>query len=200
MKNEVAKLVEPVPRLAPFERLRFGVVSLCAAAVALLLVMHYTAALHQLGIHDALRRLFYLPVIVAAVAAGSRGGLTIAGFAVVGFLPHLRQLASAGDRVMDSVFELLLLLLIGERLRRIYDYYTPPWVRNTRSGHPSRYEPYGERTITIAEHRARFPKRDLRSLDPTIARSTRWLRLHLKYGSFEWVATWAFRPDSEVPR
>lgn len=87
----------------------------------------------------------------------------------------------------------------GERLRRVNDYYAPPWVRDIRSGHSSRYEPYGGRPITIAEHRARFAKRDIRSMDATITRSTRWLRLHLKYGSLEWVATWAFRPDSEVP-
>ena len=87
----------------------------------------------------------------------------------------------------------------GERLRRVNDYYAPPWVRDARFRHPSRYEPYGGRPITIAEHRARFAKRDVRSMDATITRSTRWLRLHLKYGSLEWVATWAFRPDSEVP-
>jgi hypothetical protein len=88
----------------------------------------------------------------------------------------------------------------GERLRRVYDYYAPPWVRDPGSRHPYRYEPYGGRSITIAEHRARFSRRDRRSLDSVIARSTRWLRLHLKYGSYEWVATWAFRPDSEVPK
>lgn len=86
----------------------------------------------------------------------------------------------------------------GERLRRVYDDYTPPWVRDTRFGHPYRYDPYGGRPITIAEHRVRFAKRDGRALDSVITRSTRWLRLHLKYGSYEWVATWTFRPDSEV--
>lgn len=88
----------------------------------------------------------------------------------------------------------------GERLRRVYDSYAPPWVRDTRVGHPYRYEPYGGRAITIAEHRARFERRDRRSMNPVISRSTRWLRLHLTYGSYEWVATWAFRPDSEVLR
>lgn len=89
----------------------------------------------------------------------------------------------------------------GERLKRVYDYYAPPWVRDTRPGHRYRYEPYGGRPITIAEHRARFAKRDRRSaIDSVITRSTRWLKLHLKYGAYEWVAIWAFRPDSEVPR
>jgi len=86
----------------------------------------------------------------------------------------------------------------GERLRRVYDYYAPPWVRDPRSRHPFRYEPRGGRPVTVAEHRVRFDRRDRRSLDPVVTRSTRWLRLHLKSGSYEWVATWAFRPDVEV--
>lgn len=88
----------------------------------------------------------------------------------------------------------------GERLRRVYDYYAPPWVRDARSAYPNRYGPNGGRSITIAAHRARFARQDRMSMDPVISPSTRWLRLHLKYGSFEWVATWAFRPDSEALR
>lgn len=113
MKHEMSSLTERVQNFAPLERRRVEVVALCAAAVALILVLHYTAALHPLGVHDALRRLFYLPVIVAAMAAGSRGGIGIAAFAVVGYLPHLRQLARADSRVMDSAVELVLLILIA---------------------------------------------------------------------------------------
>ncbi len=104
---------EQASQLAPLDRRRFEVVAICAASVVLLLVLHYTATLHKLGVHDALRRLFYLPVIIAAIAAGARGGLGIALFAVIGFLPHLRQLATTDDRVMDSAVELLLLLVVG---------------------------------------------------------------------------------------
>lgn len=72
MKHDMANLAERVSPSAPLEHRKVEIVALCAAAVALILVMHYTAALHQLGVHDALRRLFYLPVILAAMAAGSR--------------------------------------------------------------------------------------------------------------------------------
>lgn len=113
MKHDMASLAERVSHPAPLEHHKVEIVALCAAAVAVILVMHYTAALHQLGVHDALRRLFYLPVILAAMAAGSRGGIGIAAFAVIGYLPHLRQLARADSRVMDSAVELVLLLLIG---------------------------------------------------------------------------------------
>ena len=93
-------------------------------------------------------------------------------------------------------------LVRGARLRRVHDLYSPPWVRDTRSVPPYRVfnVPYGGRPITIAGHRARFARQDRESMSPVITRSTRWLRLHLEYGSYEWVATWAFRPDSEVPK
>jgi hypothetical protein len=88
-----------------------------------------------------------------------------------------------------------------QRLRRVYDYYyAPPWVRDTRFGHPYRYEPSGGGPITIAQHRARFARRDHRSSEPVVTLSTRWLRLHLKNASYESVATWTFRSDSDVPR
>ncbi len=83
------------------------------AAVVGLLALHYSAALHPLGLHDVLRRLFYLPVITAAIAGGMRGGLLTAGIAAVGYLPHLRQLERAGDRPLDHALELLLLPVVG---------------------------------------------------------------------------------------
>ena len=111
--GDIMAFEDRVSRLRGLERHRAVVVVLCAAAVALLLALHYTSTLHRLGVHDVLRRLFYLPVIVAAIAAGRRGGIGIAALAVLGFLPHLRQLAAADDRVMDSAVELLLLLVVG---------------------------------------------------------------------------------------
>ena len=111
--DDAGSPLEDVHQVESLESHRAQLVSLCVVAVSVLLFLHYTAALHQLGLHDVLRRLFYLPVIVAAIVAGRRGGLAVAGFAALGFVPHLRQLARAGDRAMDPVFDLVLLLLVG---------------------------------------------------------------------------------------
>ena len=83
------------------------------AAVVVILVLHYHTGLHRLGMHDFLRRLFYLPVVTAAIVAGLRGGLLTAGLAALAYLPHMRQLAGAGDRTIDSALELLLLPAIA---------------------------------------------------------------------------------------
>ncbi len=95
------------------ERRRVALIVLSVGAVGVLLVLHYGTTLHALGLHDLLRRLFYLPVILSAIAAGTQGGLLVAGLASAGFLPHLSQLAGAGDRLLDLVLELLLLLAVG---------------------------------------------------------------------------------------
>jgi hypothetical protein len=81
--------------------------------VGLILIVHYNATLQHLALHDFLRRLFYVPVIVAAIAGGMHGGLVTAGIVVIGYIPHLRQLAFAGDRVLDHTLELILLPVIA---------------------------------------------------------------------------------------
>ena len=88
-------------------------ITLSIAVAAAILALHYTTAVHSFGLHDLLRRLFYLPVITAAIAAGMRGGLLTAAVVAVGYIPHLRQLALAGDRTLDHVLELLLLPLVA---------------------------------------------------------------------------------------
>ncbi len=86
---------------------------LSLAGVVLILILHYGSTLRSLGLHDLLRRLFYIPIITAAITGGRRGALLAAGVATAGFVPHLFQLAAAGDRVLDSALELVLLPVVG---------------------------------------------------------------------------------------
>ncbi len=51
------------------------------------------------------------------------------------------------------------------------------------------------RSLTVAEHRLRFARRDARTGELVVSSATRWLRLRLASGGHEWVATWAFRTD-----
>ena len=85
----------------------------CVAVVGGLLALHYGATLHRLGLHDLLRGLFYLPVALAAFVAGWRGGMVTACAAAIGYLPHIPQLAQAGDRVPNNLLELVLLIGVG---------------------------------------------------------------------------------------
>lgn len=54
-------------------------------AIALL---HYRTGPELAWVHDVLRRLFYLPILLAAFSAGLRGGVAISIFASLIYFPH----------------------------------------------------------------------------------------------------------------
>ena len=51
-------------------------------------VLHYTTASHEVWVHNVLRRLFYLPIVVAALQLGVRGGLGTALVVSLTYVPH----------------------------------------------------------------------------------------------------------------
>ncbi|RJP23958.1 MAG: sensor histidine kinase [Deltaproteobacteria bacterium] len=51
-------------------------------------VLHYRTGSHHPWGHDVLRRLYYLPILLAAFTAGSRGGIALSVFASLVYLPH----------------------------------------------------------------------------------------------------------------
>jgi len=82
----------------------------------------------------------------------------------------------------------------GQKLKRLT--YHPPWLRDIQDPHPLQYGVTEGRSVTVAEHRVRFPRRDPRTGERLISRDTRWLRLRLSYPSHELVATWPFQPGA----
>ncbi len=51
-------------------------------------VGHYATGPEYHWVHDVLRRLYYLPILFAAFAAGSRGAIALSVFASIVYLPH----------------------------------------------------------------------------------------------------------------
>lgn len=51
-------------------------------------VLHYATGPDLHWVHDVLRRLYYLPILFAAFAAGSRGAIALSVFASLVYLPH----------------------------------------------------------------------------------------------------------------
>ncbi|MBE0569429.1 MAG: sensor histidine kinase [Deltaproteobacteria bacterium] len=56
----------------------------CLAITAL----HYRIGPEHAWVHDVLRRLYYLPILLAAFSGGSRGGVAVSVFASLVYLPH----------------------------------------------------------------------------------------------------------------
>ena len=60
-----------------------------AVAVLAISLLHYGTRVHFLVLHEIFKRLYYLPIVTAAVTYGSKGGLATSFLASVLFLPHI---------------------------------------------------------------------------------------------------------------
>lgn len=59
------------------------------AAVAVISLLHYGTSLHSILLHEILKLLYYVPIVIAAVAYGARGGLATSILASLLYLPHI---------------------------------------------------------------------------------------------------------------
>jgi signal transduction histidine kinase len=84
------------------------------AAVALVSAGHYLTGLHLHHAHDIYRRLYYLPIILAGIWYGLRGGLLTAGLVSLVFLPHvLFQWHETPLTNAEQFLEMVLYVVVG---------------------------------------------------------------------------------------
>jgi signal transduction histidine kinase len=85
------------------------------APLTLITILHYLTSPEWHWFHDILRRLYYLPIIVAAFAAGLRGGMLAALITVVAYSPHAFTHLGHHDPALplEKVLELGLYLVVG---------------------------------------------------------------------------------------
>jgi signal transduction histidine kinase len=83
-------------------------------AIAVVSVLHYVAPVHAHHLHDIYRRLYYLPIIVAAFQNGWKGGLIAALVVCAAYAPHAFGHISH-DPASDTqkILEMLLYLAVG---------------------------------------------------------------------------------------
>ncbi len=60
----------------------------CWTPIIMIGVLHYSAHSGEVGLHNVLRRVYYLPIIVAAFHAGLRGGVAASAVVSITYLPH----------------------------------------------------------------------------------------------------------------
>lgn len=60
-----------------------------AIAVVTISALHYLTSLHSVVLHEILKRLYYVPIVIAAVIWGLRGGLTTSTFSTLLYMPHV---------------------------------------------------------------------------------------------------------------
>ncbi len=78
-------------------------------------VAHYITDSHDVAYHNVFRRLYYVPVVLAAFGMGLRGGLGAALVASLAYVPHAFFLEHHHDPAptIDKVGEIVLYLVVG---------------------------------------------------------------------------------------
>jgi len=82
---------------------------------ALITLLHFATGPELRWLHDVLRRLYYLPILLAAFALGLRGGLLVAVVVAAAYSPHAFTHLAHQDpaHTLEKVLELLLYLVVG---------------------------------------------------------------------------------------
>jgi signal transduction histidine kinase len=95
-----------VQRVLPF----LGIYGAIAGVTAL----HYLTGAHAHQLHDIYRRLYYLPIILAAFRNGLRGGIVAAVVVCLVYLPHaLGHISHDPASDTQKVLEMVLYLAVG---------------------------------------------------------------------------------------
>lgn len=141
--------------------LRIGLLALSIVGISLL---HYLTPLHLPYLHDIFQRLYYLPIILAALWFGFRGGLLCSVFVSIVYAPHiLFQWGGHLTMEMEKYLEILLYNTVGgvtgllsqrERERTVE-------LQNTARGLEESYQKLqhqSERIIAIEEKLRRAEK------------------------------------------
>jgi signal transduction histidine kinase len=93
-------------------------------AIAAITALHYSTGTHAHQLHDIYRRLYYLPIILAAFIHGFRGGLIAAAVVCVAYFPHAfghitMDPASNTEKVLEMVLYLAVGLTTGALVSRL---------------------------------------------------------------------------------
>ncbi len=64
-------------------------VTLIGASILLVTALHFATPLDSITLHEIYQRIYYIPILAAAVLFGLRGGLGAALFASIAYLPHI---------------------------------------------------------------------------------------------------------------
>ena len=89
---------------------RAGLIGVSIIAIS---VLHYATATHLAGVHEVLKRLYYVPIVAAAVQHGSRAGLGTSVLASALYLPFIAGWAGSGAIGWSLYGEVVLLNVVA---------------------------------------------------------------------------------------
>ena len=85
-----------------------------AAGIAVATALHYLTSPSLILWHELFQRLYYLPIIYAAIYFGWRGGLVASTFSALCYIPHiLHAWRHMPDYAMNQYAEIIVFFLVG---------------------------------------------------------------------------------------
>ena len=107
MKNEMGVLrpKKPIPRWAR--------ITIIIGFILLATVLHYGIDLRAGAIHDILTRSYYIPIVLAGLWFGTRGGFLAALVVTIVFFPHALHGWNAPYTFIFRFIEILMYFVIG---------------------------------------------------------------------------------------
>lgn len=90
-------------------------VALVGASILFVTALHLTTPLERVTLHEIYQRLYYIPILAAAILFGVRGGLGAALFASLAYLPHISMhwQHSNPDYALNQYAEIVIFNLVG---------------------------------------------------------------------------------------
>lgn len=82
-------------------------------AVIVISVLHYATSLHSTGWHELFKRLYYVPIVVAAVTGGARAGMATSLVSTVLYVPHVAQWHAWPALASDRYGEVLMFNIVA---------------------------------------------------------------------------------------
>ena len=98
------------PMKAPSTSTKIIITGLAILAAS---VLHYVTPHSRLLLHNLFQKLYYLPIIYAAVSFGWRGGLLAAVASTICYIPHILTWRHQPYYAMSQYAELILFFLVG---------------------------------------------------------------------------------------
>ena len=95
-------------------RMRWRHAVAAVAGIAVVSLLHYSTRTSQLFWHNVFQRLYYLPVVYAAIWFGWRGGLAAAALSAACYIPHiLMAWHMMPDYAINQYAEIIMFFLVG---------------------------------------------------------------------------------------
>ncbi len=90
-------------------------VTLIGASILLVTALHFATPLDRITLHEIYQRIYYIPILAAAVLFGLRGGLGAALFASLAYLPHIAMHwhNHNSDYALNQYAEIVIFNLVG---------------------------------------------------------------------------------------